>query len=166
MKLRFATLGLFLFFAAGCAEMASAVPDLSSWKLFGAEDTEKNKEEKERPQEEEDTYSAVLSVNPYLWQAALDELSFMPLASADSKGGVIVTDWKSMPGVSDEQFKITIAIYTRDLRADSLKAEVFERENINGQWADKKTDPRLSDELEKAILYRARDLFRRDIMTR
>ena len=34
-----------------------------------------------------------LGVNAYLWRGALDTLSFMPLASADPFGGVIITDW-------------------------------------------------------------------------
>ena len=96
----------------------------------------------------------------------MDKLSFMPLASADSKGGVIITDWKSMPGAANEQFKVTVTIHTRELRADGLKAEVFERELSNGVWVDKKANPKLADELEKAILYRARDLFRRDVISR
>jgi hypothetical protein len=40
---------------------------------------------------------AGLSVNAYLWRAALDTLSFMPLASADPFGGTIITDWYSPP---------------------------------------------------------------------
>ena len=36
--------------------------------------------------------AATIGVNGYLWRAALDTLSFMPLASADPYGGVIVTD--------------------------------------------------------------------------
>ena len=36
-----------------------------------------------------------IGVNAYLWRAALDTLSFMPLVQADSNGGVIVTDWYS-----------------------------------------------------------------------
>ena len=94
------------------------------------------------------------------------KLSFMPLVSADSKGGVIITDWKSMQGAANEQFKVTVTIHTRELRADGLKAEVFERELSNGVWVDKKANPKLADELEKAILYRARDLFRRDVISR
>ena len=47
-----------------------------------------------------------------------------------------------------------------------MKAEVFERELSNGVWVDKKANPKLADELEKAILYRARDLFRRDVISR
>ncbi len=39
-----------------------------------------------------------LGVNAYLWRGALDTLSFMPLASADPFGGVIITDWYSAAG--------------------------------------------------------------------
>ena len=35
---------------------------------------------------------AAIPVNSYLWRATLDTLSFMPLASADPFGGVIITD--------------------------------------------------------------------------
>ena len=43
-----------------------------------------------------------LGVNAYLWRAALDTLGFMPLASADPFGGVIITDWFSPPETPDE----------------------------------------------------------------
>ncbi len=41
---------------------------------------------------------AGVGVNSYLWHATLDTVSFMPLASADPFGGVIITDWYSPPG--------------------------------------------------------------------
>ena len=41
--------------------------------------------------------SRTVGVNSYLWHATLDTLSFMPLASADPFGGVIITDWYSAP---------------------------------------------------------------------
>ena len=34
-----------------------------------------------------------IGVNSYLWRAAVDTLSFAPLITADSNGGVIVNDW-------------------------------------------------------------------------
>src|SRR5579859_2031751 len=34
-----------------------------------------------------------IGVNSFLWRASLDTLSFMPLASADPFGGVIITEW-------------------------------------------------------------------------
>ena len=38
-----------------------------------------------------------IGVNAYLWRAALETLSFAPLAQTDSNGGVIVTDWYANP---------------------------------------------------------------------
>ena len=38
-----------------------------------------------------------LGVNGYLWRATLDTLAFMPLASADPYGGVVITDWYANP---------------------------------------------------------------------
>ena len=34
-----------------------------------------------------------LAVNAFLWRAALDTVSFMPISQADPFGGVIITDW-------------------------------------------------------------------------
>jgi hypothetical protein len=52
--------------------------------------------------------AASVSVNGYLWRATLDTLSFMPLASADPYGGVIITDWYVNPEKPDERFKCTV----------------------------------------------------------
>ena len=38
-----------------------------------------------------------IGVNSFLWRASLDTVTFMPLASADPFGGVIITDWYSPP---------------------------------------------------------------------
>lgn len=105
-------------------------------------------------------------VNPYLWQAALTKLSFMPLASADSAGGVIITDWTAMDNIPNEQFKITINILSRNLRADCLKAVVFKRVLRDGKWVNDTADKRLAGEIENAILTQARKLYRRDLAAR
>ena len=36
-----------------------------------------------------------MPINPYLWSASLETLSFIPLSSADPFGGTIFTDWYS-----------------------------------------------------------------------
>ena len=38
-----------------------------------------------------------IGVNGFLWRATLDTVSFMPLSSADPFGGVIITDWYTLP---------------------------------------------------------------------
>ena len=52
--------------------------------------------------------SAAIPVNSFLWRATLDTLSFMPLASADPFGGVIITDWFAPPQSAEERFKMTV----------------------------------------------------------
>jgi hypothetical protein len=100
-----------------------------------------------------------IGVNSYLWRASLDTISFMPLASADPFGGVIITDWHSPPETQDERFKVTVYILGRDLRADGVRAAVFrQRLNGNGSWIDAKVKQRTAVDLENAILSRAREL--------
>jgi hypothetical protein len=99
-----------------------------------------------------------LGVNSYLWHASLDTLSFMPLASADPFGGVIITEWYSAPQALDERMKATVYILDRRLRADGLKVAVFRQVKQNGEWADASVSPETSTKLTDAILTRAREL--------
>jgi hypothetical protein len=99
-----------------------------------------------------------LGVNSYLWHAALDTLSFMPLASADPFGGVIITDWYVAPAAPDERLKVTIYIMDRNLRADGLKVVVFRQTRNGAAWSDAAPTPDTAHKLEDAILTRAREL--------
>jgi hypothetical protein len=100
-----------------------------------------------------------IGVNSFLWRATLDTLSFMPLASADPFGGVIITDWYSPPETPDERFKVNIFILDRQLRADGLRAAVFRQSHAaNGGWIDQPVDQTTQTNLENAILVRARQL--------
>src|SRR5215469_17490100 len=77
-----------------------------------------------------------LGVNSYLWHATLDTLAFMPLASADPYGGVIITDWYSAPQNPDERMKLTIYILDRRLRADGIKVAAFRQTRSQSGWVD------------------------------
>jgi hypothetical protein len=100
-----------------------------------------------------------IAVNSFLWRASLDTLSFMPLASADPFGGVIITDWYSPPETPIERFKVNVFILDRQLRSDALRAAVFhQRRQNNGDWVDVATEASTQTELENAILTRARQL--------
>jgi hypothetical protein len=100
-----------------------------------------------------------VGVNSYLWRASLDTVSFMPLASADPFGGVIITDWYSPAETPDERFKVNVFILDRQLRADGLRAAVFkQKRQPDGRWIDAPTDAATQSELENAILARARQL--------
>ncbi len=100
-----------------------------------------------------------IGVNSYLWRASLDAISFMPLASADPFGGVIITDWYAPPETPNERFKLNIYILGRQLRADGVKAAVFrQRRDAGGNWTDAAVEGRTSLDLENVILTRARQL--------
>ena len=103
---------------------------------------------------------AGIGVNSYLWRASLDTVSFMPLASADPFGGVIITDWYSPPDAVAERFKINVYILGRDLRADGVRAAVFRQvqDPRSGAWVDAAVEDKTPIELEDAILTRARQL--------
>ncbi len=99
-----------------------------------------------------------LGVNSYLWHATLDTLSFIPLASADPFGGVVITDWDSAPEAPNERMKVTVYILDRNLRADGLKVAVFRQTKSAEGWVDAQVAGDTSIKLEDAILTRAREL--------
>ncbi len=99
-----------------------------------------------------------LGVNSFLWHASLDTMSFMPLASADPFGGVIITDWYVAPTAPDERLKVTIYISDRTLRADGLKVVVFRQTRNGAAWSDAAPSPDTAHRLEDSILTRAREL--------
>jgi len=103
--------------------------------------------------------AAGVGVNSFLWRASLDTVSFMPLASADPFGGVIITDWYSPPDTPDERFKVNVFILGRDLRADGVRASVFhQKKDPLGQWTEAPVDANTATGLENAILTRAREI--------
>ena len=99
-----------------------------------------------------------IAVNSYLWRASLDTMSFMPLSSADPFGGVIITDWYSPPETPNERVKVNIYILDRQLRADGLRISVFREARNNNEWLAAAVDPQTVQDLENAILKRAREL--------
>ena len=100
-----------------------------------------------------------IGVNSYLWRATLDTLAFMPLASADPYGGVVITDWYANPEKPDERFKITVYILDARLRADGLNVAVFKQnKGPDGQWIDAPSASQTETDLENSILTRARQL--------
>jgi len=101
-----------------------------------------------------------IGVNAYLWRAALDTLSFAPLAQSDSNGGVISTEWYSNPNNPNERVKVTAMILDRDLRADALRVTAARQTLQNGQWVEAPVAAATVQRLEEIILTRARDLRR------
>jgi hypothetical protein len=110
--------------------------------------------------EKNDEGNNPLGVNSFLWRATLDTLAFMPLASADPFGGVVLTDWYEDPKARGERFKVNALILDRQLRADSIKVRMFKQkqDKKTKQWSDQSVDDATNRKLEDAILTRARQL--------
>ena len=62
-----------------------------------------------------------------LWRASLDILDFMPLASVNYSGGIIITDWYSTEKTSNESIKISIRFLSNEVRSDALDIKIFNR---------------------------------------
>lgn len=98
--------------------------------------------------------SDVITVNAYLWRAALDTVSFMPLATVDPFGGVILTDWYTSPDKPDERYKLNIFVMGNQLRSDGIRVATFKQRN--GRDVDVPQSDNTA--IEDAILNRAREL--------
>ncbi|MCI5060106.1 MAG: DUF3576 domain-containing protein [Alphaproteobacteria bacterium] len=107
---------------------------------------------------EADDGSTGIGVNSFLWRASLDTVSFMPLASADPFGGVIITDWYSSAEKPNERFKVNVFILDKHLTSTGVKAKVFKQIKQSGGWKDTQVAEATNRQMEDAILTRARQL--------
>ena len=105
----------------------------------------------------------VIGVNSYLWQAAVDTVSFAPLLQANANSGVIITDWYTNPRAPGERIKLTVSILDQDLRADALRVAASRQIFQNGVWIDAPVAAATVQKLEDIILTRARDIRRTSI---
>ena len=101
-----------------------------------------------------------IGVNGYLWQAALDTVSFAPLLQADANSGVIITDWYANPRTPGDRVKLTVTILSPDLRADALRVAAARQVNQGGIWVEAPVTAQTVQKLEDIILTRARDIRR------
>tara|TARA_A200000113_G_scaffold205191_1_gene201326 strand:- start:58 stop:588 length:531 start_codon:yes stop_codon:yes gene_type:complete len=99
-----------------------------------------------------------MSVNPFLWRAALETIDFMPLSSADQIGGTIITDWYSTSGNEKERCKLNIFITGINLKTENLRVVSFCQEFKNPTWVNKKTEIGNNIKIENAILNKAKKL--------
>ena len=91
-----------------------------------------------------------------LWRATLDTIDFMPLASANYSGGIIITDWYSDEGNINESLKITIRFLTNEIRSDAIDVKIFKKDcgsNQNCTMYEEKGE--LILEIKKSILKKA-----------
>lgn len=100
-----------------------------------------------------------IGVNAYIWQATLDTIDFIPLASADPFGGLIITDWFQSVDAPGERVKMHVQIRDAALRADAVRVTVFRQvRSEEGDWLDAAVEPGTARAVEDHILTRAREL--------
>ena len=104
------------------------------------------------------TGTIAMSVNPFLWRAALETIDFMPLSSADQIGGTIITDWYSTSSNEKERCKLNIFITGLNLKTENLRVVSFCQEFRNPTWVNKKTEKENNIKIENAILNKAKKL--------
>jgi hypothetical protein len=119
-----------------------------SFKLFGEDDEDG----------EQSVASVGMPVNPYLWKASLDTISFMPLSSTDPFAGLIITDWYTSESNITERCKLNIFINGKELKTTNLKVSSFCQTLNNNQWVNRPSNKEDNIKLENAILNNAKKL--------
>jgi len=101
-----------------------------------------------------------MPVNALLWRASLETVSVMPLASVDTFGGTIITEWYTQPEDRTRRIKVAIFILDQELRSDAIRVEVYLQSRPEGatDWQDDGRDRELATRLEDLILTRAREI--------
>ena len=80
----------------------------------------------------------------------------MPLTSVNYSGGVIITDWYSDQGNTNESIKITIKFLSNEVRSDSLDVDVFYKTCFAANNCKiNKQEGQLKKEITKQILAKA-----------
>ena len=91
-----------------------------------------------------------------LWRASLDTIDFMPLASVNYGGGIIITDWYSTDN-SNESIKVSIRFLTNEIRSDALDIKVFKRKcTTQNNCTVSEQSGKLTTELTRKILKTAK----------
>ena len=96
--------------------------------------------------------------NP-MWRASLEILDFLPLTTVDYSGGLIITDWYSENN-TDNSIKITVRFLDNEIRSDSLKVIVHNKNCSTDQTCkiNLLNESSIRSELSTAIIKKAAEL--------
>lgn len=98
--------------------------------------------------------------NP-LWRATLDTLDFIPLATVDYSGGLVISDWYNDGNNANESLKIIVRFLSNEIKSNSLKIVVHQKKCINqNNCPTKVIESAISEELAKTIIVKAARLER------
>jgi hypothetical protein len=99
------------------------------------------------------------STSNVLWRASLKTLDFIPLATVDYSGGIIITDWYSEGKSNKEQIKIQIRFFSTELRSESIQVvsykKICESNNVCNNLAGNEN---FNKEIKDLIINNARQI--------
>ena len=101
-------------FEPNAYERAKNFADKNPVTLFGKDSKDKNT-------------NFDFSTSNVLWRASLKTLDFIPLATVDYSGGIIITDWYSEGKLTKEQIKIQIRFVSTELRSESIQVISYKK---------------------------------------
>ena len=93
--------------------------------------------------------------NP-MWRATLETLDFLPLATVDYSGGLVITDWYTDTDAASDSLKITVRFLSNVVRTNSLKVTVHRKKcSVNQSCKIELFQSRIQEELIASILKKA-----------
>ena len=101
-------------FEPSAYERAKTYADKNPVTIFGKDSKDKNT-------------NFEFSTSNVLWRASLKTLDFIPLATVDYSGGMIITDWYSEGKSNKEQIKIQIRFFSTELRSESIQVVSYKK---------------------------------------
>tara|TARA_X000000950_G_C13713272_1_gene577105 strand:- start:161 stop:688 length:528 start_codon:yes stop_codon:yes gene_type:complete len=152
---------LFLFTLTSCAMPEALKPKKTSVPVNADERARKNIEEgrgislKGAMSGRRGTNYEFSTSNP-LWRASLETIDFMPLATVDYSGGIIITDWYSDTNNNNEAIKITLRFLSNEIQSNSIKVIVHNKKcTPTENCTVSEIDSNIKFELQKTILSKA-----------
>jgi hypothetical protein len=99
------------------------------------------------------------STSNVLWRASLKTLNFIPLATVDYSGGIIITDWYSEGKSNKEQIKIQIRFFSTELRSESIQVVSYKKIcESNNECSNLAGNENFNKEIKDLIINSARQI--------
>jgi hypothetical protein len=91
-----------------------------------------------------------------MWRASLEVLDFLPLATVDYSGGVIISDWYS-DNDPNEAIKVTVRFLDNQVRSENLKIIIHKKicKTENNCKVNLLKQNKISEELLTTIIRKA-----------
>ena len=133
-------------FEPSAYERAKNFADKNPVTLFGKDSKDKNT-------------NFDFSTSNVLWRASLKTLDFIPLATVDYSGGIIITDWYSEGKSMQEQIKIQVRFFSTELRSDSVQVTSYKKIcEINNVCSNISGNENFNKEIKDLIINTARQI--------